>query len=469
MATAHVIGAGPNGLAAAITLARAGVATTLYEARGSVGGAATSGEVTLPGFRHDLGSSVYPMGVASPFFRSLPLAEHGVRWIEPDAPLAHPLDDGTAVMLEHSVEVTAEGLGGVDGAAYRAMMEPLAQAWPGLVGEILQPVVHVPKHPVALARFGLQAMLPATLLAKMRFKGVRARALMAGNAAHSVMPLESVMSAAVGLVLGTAGHTTGWPIVAGGAQGLSDGLAAIFVGLGGKIELSRPVGRLEELGAADVTLCDVTPRQMLGLAGSGLSEGMRRGLGGYSYGPGAFKIDYALSEAIPWRAVECRRAGTVQVGGGMEEIALSEGAAWKGMTDAAPFVLVVQPSLFDTTRAPEGKHTAWAYCHVPQGSVVDRTEAIEGQMERFAPGFRECVLARRVSSPRDLEAWDANLVGGDLSGGAMTPWQMVMRPTGRLYGTGMRGVYLCSSSTPPGGGVHGMCGYLGAVEALKGL
>ncbi|RXH58351.1 phytoene desaturase family protein [Granulicella sibirica] len=469
MARANVIGAGPNGLAAAITLARAGVAVTVYEALEWVGGAASTREVTLPLFRHDLGSSVYPMGVASPFFRSLPLAEYGFRWVEPEAPLAHPLDDGSAVMMEHGLASTAASLGRSDGAAYRGLIGPLVDGWEDLVGEILQPVLHVPLHPVVLGRFGMGAVMPATTLAGMRFRGVRAKALFAGNAAHSVMPLTSPLSSAVGLVLQAAGHATGWPVAAGGAQSLSDALAGILRGVGGEIRLGMRVERLEDLPAADITMFDLTPRQAVRILGDRLGAGTKGRLAGFRYGPGAFKIDYALSEAIPWRAPECRRAATVHLGGTIEEIVASEAACWEGRTDVAPFVLLVQPSLFDPGRAPGGRHTAWAYCHVPQGYAGDRTEAIERQIERFAPGFRDCVLARKTWTTGELEGWNANLVGGDLSGGAMTVGQIVARPTVSGYRTGVKGVYLCGSSTGPGGGVHGMCGYGAASVALRDL
>lgn len=454
--TATVIGSGPNGLAAGIVLAGAGFTTAVVERNEQIGGACATGEGTLPGFRHDLGSSVYPMGFASPFFRSLSIS---IPWIEPDAPCAHPLDDGTAVMLEHSIEATAAGLDAADREAYWDLMEPVVARFADLVGEILGPVVHLPKHPLVLGRFGVAALLPAATLARMRFKGARARALFAGMAAHSVLPLESVTSAAVGLVLLGAGHAGGWPVVRGGAQTLTDLLVGHFVGLGGKVEPGREV---TELPRSDVTMADVTPRQLLRIAGGALPGGYRRRLEEFRYGSGIFKIDYALSEPIPWTAKECGRAATVHVGGTLEEIAESE----RGLAPARPFVLVVQPSLFDAARAPAGQHTAWAYCHVPFGSSGDWAEAIEGQMERFAPGFRECVLARRASGPQALESWNANLVGGSVSGGAMDWRQLVFRPTASLYRTPVKGLYLCGASTPPGGGVHGMAGFQAARRAV---
>jgi phytoene dehydrogenase-like protein len=472
MKSATIIGAGPNGLSAAITLQAAGVQTTLLEAGATVGGAARTAEITLPGFHHDLGSSVYPMGVASPFFHTLPLGRHGHRWIEPPAPLAHPLDDGTAVMLEHDLAATCKGLGeGSDAVAWRSLIKPLADDWPSLCREILGPIPHLPRSPLLLARFGIYAMLPAATLARSAFKGARARALFAGMAAHSVLPLTGAFSAAVGLVLAAAGHATGWPIAEGGAQQLSNALARHFESLGGTIKVDHRVERLAEVEPADAVLCDITPRQLLRIAGGRMAAGFERQLAAYRYGPGAYKIDWALSEPIPWRASECRRAATVHVGGYLEEMIASEAAPWSRSPEEStrPFVLVTQPSLFDTSRAPSGRHTAWGYCHVRNGSVVSVLDAIEAQMERFAPGFRECVLRRTVSAPAQLESWNANLVGGDLSGGAMTPRQLIFRPTPSFYRTGLKNVFLCSASTPPGGGVHGMCGHLAAVRALRSL
>lgn len=474
MADAIVIGAGPNGLSAAITLQQAGVQTTLFEAGDSIGGACRTAETTLSGFRHDLGSSVYPMGVASPFFNTLPLARYGHGWIEPPAPLAHPLDDGGAVMLEHDLEATGAGLGdSSDGASYCSLIRPLADEWPELCREILGPIIHLPRSPLLLARFGAHAMLPAATLARSAFRGVRARALFGGMAAHSVLPLTGPFSSAVGLVLATAGHTTGWPISEGGAQQLANALARHFESLGGIIQTDRRVASLVEVEGNDAVMCDISPRQLRALAGERMPRAFQRRLDAYKYGPGAYKIDWALSEPIPWTAPDCRRAATVHLGGTLEEIVASEAAPWakNAQTDATgrPFVLLVQPSLFDFSRAPSGKHTAWGYCHIRNGSTTSLFEAIESQVERFAPGFRECILARTMTAPAQFEAWNANLIGGDLSGGAMTPKQLVFRPTVSLYGTAMARVFLCSSSTPPGGGVHGMCGHLAARRAIEGL
>jgi phytoene dehydrogenase-like protein len=437
----------------------------VYEGRETIGGAASTGEVTLPGFQHDLGSSVYPMGIASPFFRSLPLERHGLKWIEPPAPLAHPLDDGTAVMLEHDLAATAAGLG-TDGAAYIRLMKPLVEQWPQLCEETLGPLLHWPAHPVLLARFGMYAAQPANFLGRMMFRGTRAQALFAGNGAHSVLPLESPFSSAVALVLGAAGHTTGWPIAARGAQSITDALAGHFKALGGRIETGRWIESINELDE-DLILCDVSPRQLLKLAVRELPTTETQGFRAFKYGPGAFKVDWALSQPIPWKAKDCLRAATVHVGGTIDEIVASEGAPWNSQVNPRPFVLVAQPSLFDSTRAPEGKHTAWGYCHVPNGFAGSALEAIEAQMERFAPGFKDCVLARKVWTTHDFEVWNPNLLGGDLSGGAMTIRQLLFRPTASQYRTPRRGLYLCSASTPPGGAVHGMCGYHAAKAALK--
>jgi phytoene dehydrogenase-like protein len=459
MTTATIVGSGPNGLSAAIVLASAGITTTVVERNRQIGGACATAESTLPGYRHDLGSSVFPMGVASPFFRSLPI---GIPWIEPAAPCAHPLDDGTAILLEDSIENTVANIDSFDRRRYRSLLEPLADHFSKLTPDLLGPILHLPQHPFLLARFGLSALLPAASLARFHFSGPRARALFAGMAAHSVLPLESLGSAATALVLMAAGHSSGWPIIQGGAQTLTDALALYLESLGGCIETSREVMQLPR---TDLVLADVTPRQLLGIAGSALPSAYRRQLEQFQYGAGAFKIDYALNAPIPWTAKECSRSATVHLGGTLEEIIASE----RSFSTDAPFVILVQPSLFDPSRAPMGHHTAWAYCHLPNNSSADRLPHIEAQIERFAPGFRDCIVARSVSPPAALERWNQNLIGGDLSGGAMNVQQLLFRPTASLYRTPLKGLYLCGASTPPGGGVHGMCGFHAAQTAIRYL
>lgn len=466
---AVVIGAGPNGLAAACVLARAGLEVEVYEANNTIGGGTRTAELTLPGFHHDLGSSAFPMGAASPVFQSLKLERFGLRWIHPEFPLAHPLDDGSAVLQQRSVEATADGLGREDGAAYLRLVQPLVEHWAELAPELLGPPLHLPRHPLLLADFGLRAVQPAALLARSLFTGERARALFAGMAAHSVLPLERPISAAVALILGAAGHVVGWPVAAGGAGAIADALAACLSSFGGRIHTGVRVQSLGELGAAAAILCDLTPRGLLAIAEPALTPSYASLLRRFRYGPGSFKIDWALRRPIPWSDPRARTAGTVHVGGTLDEVAASERAPWRGEVDAQPFVLVVQPSVCDPTRAPAGHGTAWGYCHVPNGWTGDATASIEAQIERFAPGFGERILARHAMSTAALEASNANLVGGDLSGGAMTPWQTAMRPTPRLYETSRPGLFLCSSSTPPGGGVHGMCGFHAAKAALRFL
>lgn len=462
---AVVIGSGPNGLAAAIELARAGRSVLVCEAEETIGGGARSAELTLPGFVHDVCSAIHPLAIASPFFRTLPLDRHGLEWIHPPAPLAHPFDDGTAAVLERSIDRTSETLG-VDAEAYRRLMRPLAASWERLEWELLGPV-RWPRHPLALARFGIRGLCSANGLAERIFTRDRARAFFAGLAAHSMLPLEGIATAAIGLVLGIAGHRAGWPLPRGGAQKITDALASCLRSLKGEIVTGWRVETIDELPASRSVLCDLTPRQLLRVAGGRFPEGYRRKLSRYRYGPGAFKMDWALDGPIPWKASDCARAGTVHLGGSFAEIAASERAPAKAEHPEKPYVLVAQPSLFDPTRAPAGKHTAWAYCHVPNGSTFDMTERIESQIERFAPGFRKLVLARKVMPPAELERHNANLVGGDIGGGAQDIRQLFWRPTARLYSTPAKGLYICSSSTPPGGGVHGMCGYFAARAALQ--
>jgi phytoene dehydrogenase-like protein len=465
---ACVVGAGPNGLAAAIVLAQSGLQVDVFEAEAEPGGAARTLELTLPGFRHDFGSAVHPLAAGSPFFSSLPLQDHGLEWIHSPSALAHPFDDGTAVTLERSLD-EAEPVLGEDGKAWRRLMGPFAEHWAELSSEVLRPVHLLSRHPWLLARFGLSALPSANGLARLLFREERTKALFAGLAAHSFLSLDEPLSAAFGVLLGAAAHAVGWPIPRHGAQSITNALCSHLAMFGAAV---KPSTRIESLGALaqyDVTLCDVTPRQLLRLAEGRLSARYKRQLAKYRYGAGVFKVDYALASPIPWKAPECLRAATVHVGGSAAEITASEATMRRGQHSERPFVLLAQPSLFDVTRAPEGRHTAWAYCHVPNGSEFDMLGRIEAQIERFAPGFRDCVLARRVFSPAAIEKMDANLVGGDIGGGAMDIHQFVCRPTWRHYATSAKDLYICSSSTPPGGGVHGMCGYHAARLAMSRL
>ena len=463
---ATVVGSGPNGLAAAIVLAAAGHSVSVLEGEDSLGGGCRSAELTVPGFVHDTCSTVHALALASPFLSGLPLARHGFEPAHPAAPLAHPLDDGSAVLLERSVEETARGLG-VDEAAYRRLLGPLVRNAAPLLRQLLGPL-RPPRHPLLLGRFGMSGIRSAVGLARARFEGERARALYAGCAAHSILPLSAPASAAFGLVLVLTGHAVGWPVARGGSQRLADALAAHLRELGGTIETGRSVESLDEFPAGAVLL-DVTPRQLLRLAGERLPRRYRRGLTRYRYGDGVFKLDWALDGPIPWTAAEAARAGTVHLGGTLEEIAAAEDAVERGGHPERPFVLLVQPSSFDPTRAPPGKHTAWAYCHVPNGSTEDMTDAIEAQVERFAPGFRDLVIARSAMDTIEVERRNPNYVGGDIIGGRQDLRQLFTRPVARPvpYSTPLPGVFLCSSSTPPGGGVHGMCGYWAARAALR--
>jgi phytoene dehydrogenase-like protein len=465
---AVVVGAGPNGLAAAIVLAQAGLHVEVFEAEPQPGGGARTLPLTLPGFLHDFGSAVHPMALASPFFSTLPLNDYGLEWIQPSAPVAHPLDDGTAVILERDLR-DAEAALGEDGKSWRRAFGPFAERWPQLAPEVLRPVSLFPSHPFLMARLGLMGFPSASAFAQFWFRSPRTRALFAGLAAHSVLALDEPLTAAFGIMFAATAHAVGWPVPKGGAQSITAALCAHLATLGGKVHVSTRVESLSQLGKYDVALFDVTPRQLVGLAGERLSPGYRRKLENYRYGPGVFKVDYALSSPIPWRARECSRSATVHIGGTLEETAVSEDAMRHGREAERPFVLLAQPTLFDPSRAPEGKHIGWAYCHVPNGSQVDMLPRLEAQIERFAPGFRDCVLERRVFSPASLQAMDANLIGGDIGGGLMNFSQFLFRPTRQFYATSARDIYICSSSTPPGGGVHGMCGYNAATLALKHL
>jgi phytoene dehydrogenase-like protein len=469
MKRAYVIGSGPNGLAAAIVLAQAGLSVEVFEAEPDPGGATRTLPLTLPGFLHDFGSAVHPLAAGSPFFTTLPLDHYGLQWVHGEAPLAHPLDDGTAVVLERDL-ADAERELGADGAPWRRLMQPFADHWSEFAADTLGPVLRIPHHPFLMARFGLAAIQPAHTLAGAYFSTVRARALFAGLAGHSFLSFDQPFSSAAGVLLGAAAHAVGWPVPRGGASAIAQSLVAHLRTLGGTLRTSCRFDALslrDLRGDTTLTLCDTSPRQLLSLAGDRLSPRYRGTLQRFQYAPGAFKIDYALSEPVPWRAAACRRAITVHLGGTFEEISAAEDAVARGHTPEHPFVLVAQPTLFDPTRAPQGKHVLWAYCHVPNGSTIDMTARIESQIARFAPGFPDCILARRVSPPSTLEAMDANLIGGDISGGAFTVRQLLFRPSVSNYATGTPNLYLCSASTPPGGGVHGMCGFHAARLAIR--
>ncbi|MBA2393880.1 MAG: NAD(P)/FAD-dependent oxidoreductase [Ktedonobacteraceae bacterium] len=466
---AVVVGAGPNGLAAAIVLAQAGHSVIVFEAKDTVGGGCRSQELTLPGVIHDTCSAIHPLGLNSPFFRALPLQQYGLEWIYPPTQLAHPLDDGPAMRLERSIDDTGATLGR-DAAAYAKLMTPLVADWPLIEQSFLGPL-RIPllmRHPFALGRFGFSALRSAQNLTTHVFKDERARAIFAGMAAHSMLSLDQPTSAAPALLLGTVGHVVGWPFPRGGSQMISDALAAHLRVLGGEIVTGVEVKSFAALPPARVALFDVTPRQLLRIAGEQLSAGYTRALQRYRYGPGSFKIDYALDGPVPWKAEGCSQAATVHLGGTLAEVMAAEEQVARGEHPERPFVLLAQQSLFDETRAPSGMQTLWAYCHVPNGSTVDMTERIENQIERFAPGFRDRVLARHITNPAALEQYNANYIGGDINGGIQDIWQLFTRPTFRPvpYTTSDPNIFICSSSTPPGGGVHGMCGYFAAQAAL---
>jgi phytoene dehydrogenase-like protein len=465
---AVVVGSGPNGLAAAITIARTGRSVLVYEANATIGGGARSAELTLPGFLHDVCSAVHPLAAGSPFFRTLRLKRFGLEWIQPEIPLAHPLDNGSVACLYRDVDLTADQLH-EDSRAYRSLMKPLARNWEKLANEFLQPMLHSPRHPIALARFGIPALCPATLLSKMLFKHDSARALFAGIAAHSFLPLQAPVSSAFALVLALAGHAVGWPIPRGGSQQISNALAGYLRELGGKIETNHRIENLNDLPKSRAVLLDLSVWEFLRIAGQQLPAQYRRRLESFRHAPGVFKIDYALSEPVPWKAEACRRAGTIHLGGRIDEIAAAERDVARGRIPERPFVLVAQQSLFDETRAPRGRHALWAYCHVPFDCKVDMSDRMESQIERFAPNFRDCILARHKMSAADLARSNPNLTGGDINGGAANLMQLVARPifSPTPYRTALPGVYLCSASTPPGGGVHGMCGFHAARLALR--
>jgi phytoene dehydrogenase-like protein len=467
---AVVVGSGPNGLGAAVTLARAGLSVLVLEAADAPGGGARSGELTLPGFTHDLCSAVHPLAAASPLFRTLPLAELGLEWIESPAAVAHPFDDGGCALLFRDLARTADGLG-ADGPRYRAVLGALARRWEDVLGEVLSPPVHVPRHPLLMARFGALALFPAVDYARLFFREPRTRALFGGIAAHANAPLEAAATAAIGLLLNLAGHARGWPIPKGGAQQITHALAAHLRSLGGEIRLGDRVLQAAHLPPSRLVLWDLGPRQLAQVLSGRLSRAEREAFERYRHGPGVFKIDWALSAPIPWKAPDAAKAATVHLGGTLEEIAASEREPSRGKHPERPFVLLSQPTLFDPARAPKGKHVAWAYCHVPNGSRENRTKAIEDQIERFAPGFRDTILHRNVMDPAALEARNANLVGGDVNGGALSLAQLLFRPRLRVdpYRLSAPGHFLCSSSTPPGPAVHGMCGFHAAQSALRWL
>ena len=463
---AVVVGSGPNGLAAAIALQQKGLSVLVLEAKPTIGGGLRSAELTLPGFVHDICSAVHPLAAGSPFFQTLPLAAHGLEFIYPPVAAAHPLDGGVAALLTGTVEETARGLG-ADAAVYRRLLEPLVRDWPALAPELLGPL-HFPKDPLMLAQFGLKG-LPSAVWLSQRFRTPEAKALLAGMAAHGMQPLTNWATAAIVLVFLLAGHGKGWPIPRGGSAALAAALAGYLVSLGGRIETGVEVRSFNQLPSSRCVLFDITPRQLLRLGGHSWSSLYRRQLERYRYGMGVYKIDWALAEPIPFSAEGCRRAGTVHIGGDFDEIAMSEAATARGEVVERPFVLLAQPSVFDASRAPAGRHVAWAYCHVPNGSAEDMRERIERQVERMAPGFRERVLARHVFSPAQMEEYNPNYIGGDINGGMMDIGQLFTRPALRWspYRTSTRGIYICSSSTPPGGGVHGMCGYHAARRAMR--
>ena len=463
---AVVVGSGPNGLAAAILIAQQGGKVLVLEGKETVGGGMRSAALTLPGYVHDVCSAIHPLTAASPFLGTLPLHEHGLEWIHPPAELAHPLDGGGAVVVRRSVEATAAALGG-DEREYRRFFGWLSDRCGDLFEDFLGPLPLPPHHPLLMAFFGINALLPATLLARLRFHGEPARAVFAGMACHAIMSLDIPATAAFGMMLGATAHAVGWVFPRGGAQQIADALASYLRSLGGEIVTGQMVASLDALPPARAVFLDVTPRQFVQLAGDKLPARYRHKLENYRYGAGVFKLDYALSAPIPWVNAEVAQAATVHLGGTLAELAASERAVGRGEHPERPFVLLAQHSLFDPTRAPQGKHTVWAYCHVPNGSTVDMTERIEAQIERFAPGFRDLILAKSAANTAELERYNPNYIGGDINGGVQDLRQLFTRPTLRLnpYSTPLKGVYLCSSSTPPGGGVHGMCGYHAAKSA----
>lgn len=465
---AVVVGSGPNGLSAGITLQQQGLSVLVVEGKESIGGGLRSAELTLPGFIHDICSAIHPMAAGSPFFNTLPLRDHGLEFIDPAICAAHPFDNGEAAVLLKSLEHTAANLNS-DAVAYKKLIGPLVLSWPAIVKDVLGPL-RIPQHPAVYAKFGLDAILSAHTIAK-RFSTTKAKGLWGGMAAHALLPLTNLSTAAIAMVLTTVGHLHGWPIPKGGSQQIANALASYFLSIGGKISTNFYVGSLDQLPHAKVILFDVSPKQLLEIAGHKFSSFYKWQLKRYRYGMGVFKMDWALDGQIPFTAEECRRAGTVHLGNSFEEIARTEEMTWRGQHADRPFVLLAQQSLFDPSRAPAGKHTAWAYCHVPNGSTNDMSEAVEKQIERFAPGFRDRILSKHVFNSNQLEEYNPNYIGGDINGGAIDIFQLFTRPALRRspYRTSMKGMYICSASSPPGGGVHGMCGYNAAKRALRDI
>ncbi|NTS39506.1 NAD(P)/FAD-dependent oxidoreductase [Flavisolibacter sp. BT320] len=462
-----VVGSGPNGLAAAIALQQKGLSVKIVEAKPTVGGGMRSLPLTHPGFLHDVCSAVHPLALYSPFFKTLPLEKYGLEWVFPDIALAHPFTDGKAAILNNSIEETAESLS-IDASAYKKFISPLVKSWDNIGPDLLGPL-SIPSSPFQLANFGRHAIRSATGLANSLFKGDHAKGLFAGLAAHTIKPLEHSLTSAIGLVLLVVGHKIGWPFPKGGTQALADALAAYFVAIGGEIETGKEITSLRQLDFAKIKIFDLTPRQLLNIEALHFPSLYKKQLERYQYGPGVFKIDYALSEPLPFTAPACNRAGTVHLGGTIEEIAKAEKDVWQGRIPERPFILLSQPTVFDKTRAPENKHTCWAYCHVPSGSDKDMTTLMEQQIERFAPGFRDLVLARHTMTAKEVEAYNPNYIGGDITGGVVNLRQLFTRPAIRVspYATPLSDVYICSSATPPGAGVHGMCGYHAAKKVAR--
>lgn len=464
---AVIIGSGPNGLSAGILLAQNGLSVKIIEAEKTIGGGTRTKELTEPGYLHDVCSAIHPTAAGSPFFNTLPLHKFGLEWIHPKYPVAHPLDDGEAVLISKSIQETIDRLGG-DGKNYKDLFNTFVENWSDLSQEVFGSLRST-SHPFLMARFGWYAMYSAKLLGTSIFNTPEAKAYFAGLAAHSFLPLDKAFSASFGLVLGASVHSVGWPLAKGGSSSISDALASYFESLGGEIETERRVTDIRELPPAKAILFDLTPKQIVKIAASKLPAGYQNQLRSYTYGPGVFKIDYALSEPVPWLNEECKQAGTLHLGASFEELALSEKLIWENKHSEKPYVLIAQPSPFDATRAPSGKHVLWAYCHVPHGSTKDMTIELENQIERFAPGFRDIIIAKHTMNTADFERYNANYIGGDINGGAQFMKQILARPVLRWdpYKMPAKGLYICSSSTPPGGGVHGMSGYNAAKSALK--